>query len=86
MTPHENIANQITLYREMFMQLPNDEDQLIWAAAHLATGTFSCPKGWDKEYWRELCSKLYKERWAIAAAMLAVAIERANQPIKKKQP
>jgi len=80
----EEITQQFDLRKDEFLHLPNDEDQLVWGAAHLATGTFACPKGWDKVYWRSLCDKLYPARLAIAGVMLAVEIERIKQLKLKK--
>jgi hypothetical protein len=36
------------------------------------------PMGWDKEIWKKMISKPYKERLVIAGALIAAEIDRLN--------
>jgi hypothetical protein len=39
---------------------------------------FGKPEGWDDRIWRNMCSKSYSERLAIAGALIAAEIDRLN--------
>jgi hypothetical protein len=37
-----------------------------------------CPSGWDKEIWKKMLDKPYKERLIIAGALIAAEIDRIS--------
>jgi len=39
---------------------------------------FGKPEGWDEELWQKMCRKPYKERLAIAGALIAAEYDRIS--------
>lgn len=83
MTGIEHIAEELEKRRELLTALPNDDNQFVWAATHLATGMFSRPKDWSPELWRALCDKVPPIRVAIAGALLAMSLDKMKEANKK---
>lgn len=55
-------SRKLTNYKENGLIQQNTED--------------SPPFMWDKDWWKKLCKKSYKERLAIAGAMIAAELDR----------
>lgn len=84
MTGIQHIAKELEDRSHLFAQLPNDDNQLVWAAAHLITSTFARPKDWDEELWRTLCGLTYDTRLAVAGALMAISLDKMKEAGKKK--
>jgi hypothetical protein len=84
MSAIQKIVSEFETRSHLLNSLPNDEDQFVWAAAHLATGTFAKPKDWGIEIWHALINLNWETRVAVAACLMAIAIDKANEAAAKK--
>lgn len=80
----ELITDELEKRAHVLNDLPNDEDQFLWASAHLLTSTFARPKGWSKEVWNALCNHNPATRIAIAGALVVVALDKIRDAESKK--